>query len=74
MHVSSLRMTGIVALIERIYCYYFKSIYLKNERIFAISYCILRFYIKFLAISKKKLYSLRIPEFIDFKTRAYLKA
>ena len=47
-------MTRIVAVIERIYYYYFKCIYLKNKRIFAISYCILRFCIKFLAISKKK--------------------
>ena len=64
-------MTHTVALVERIYCYYFKCIYLKNEKCFAISYCILSFYIKFCAFSKKKkaLQLLSISEFTDFKRR-----
>ena len=62
-------MTRTVTLMERIYCYYFKCIYLKNERLFAI---LIVFWVSTLNFvhfqkKKKKLYSLSISEFIDFK-------
>ena len=61
-----LAMTGILFLVETIWCNQFRCCYLKNRNIFLISWCIFQIFIKFWKFSNKENpHSLCISEITD---------
>ena len=67
----SLLMMSILAILGRIYRYYFKCNYPKNSDLHPFYY-IFGIYIKLLALKKNKSHKLSISEINDFGRRGYL--